>query len=163
MPARSSVCIWRAQIADLPLPPENAFVEATLSAASSAAPSPALTRRATAFLTEPKRCSLASSGLSMQLEDGFSGPLLTISANEAPAFFVSPSIEDPELAARGRFEDSGFYLAKGEKRCLRFIPAPALSAPGSMDAGCQGPAASVNAAALAKALKVYDLRSSYED
>lgn len=158
---RSSLCVWETETAGLPLPPEKAFIEAELealpvhdnTAAGEAHAADIQRRRTTAFLTEPKRCSLADPRLTHSLKDSPEGPILSVSAS-APAFFVSPFIDDPGTASRGRFEDSGFYLAKGETRKLRFIPACRIpGAAGSLP----------SAAELEKALSLFELYSSSEN
>lgn len=155
---QSSTRLWSSPIATLPSGPGEAFLDASLAAAPFAAESFASAsfaddagqgaperrvRRSTAFLTEPKRCALAEPGLKSRVVGQGESLSLSIRA-EAPAFFVAPTAE----GIAGRFEDSGFPLAAKEERVLRFIPAEGSPAP--------------TAAELEKALRIYDLRSSYE-
>jgi beta-mannosidase len=155
---QSSTRLWSSPIATLPAGPGEAFLDASLAAAPFAAEPFASAsfaddagrgaperrvRRSTAFLTEPKRCALAEPGLKSRVVGQGESLSLSIRA-EAPAFFVAPTAE----GIAGRFEDSGFPLAAKEERVLRFIPAEGSPAP--------------TAAELEKALRIYDLRSSYE-
>jgi hypothetical protein len=117
-------------------------------------------RQAILFLTEPKRCPLVDAQLSARIEaaenEGDSAIFIVIEARSAPAFYVAPEFE----GIAGRFEDSGFYLARGESRKLRFSPA---SSRGQAEAGAapRDPR-TLTATELEKRLSILDLRGSYE-
>jgi beta-mannosidase len=147
----SSSALRELELAALPCKPEEAFLEARLElhprvAGRPRAGSPdagGVTRRAAAFLTEPKRCSLPDPGLKTRVAIVASGLELAI-RTEKPAFYIALEAE----GIQGRFEDSGFHLMPGEDRRVRFIPVPGAEAPNAED--------------LASALRVMHLRSSYE-
>jgi hypothetical protein len=142
---QSSTRLWSSPVSALPARPEEAFLDARL-AAEPFEPrdgSQARVRRSTVFLAEPKKCALADAQIQAKAVDVAGGAAISLRA-EAPAFFVAPTAE----GIAGRFEDSGFALAAKEERTLRFIPADGTSSP--------------KAAELEKALRVYDLRGSYE-
>ncbi|MBL8968637.1 MAG: glycoside hydrolase family 2 protein [Spirochaetaceae bacterium] len=153
----AATLLWEAPLSDLGLRPTEVFLEARLTAtpAGPVSPEPAggpgRERRATLFLTEPKKCALADPRLESRivtLGGGAGAPaglgVELIAA--APAFFVK--LEAEGLA--GRFEDSGFHLAAGERRFIRFLPATDLGAAGA------------TAADLGAALRILHLRASYE-
>jgi beta-mannosidase len=149
VPADSSEKAWSLPLASLPAAPEEIFLEAAWDSGAGA-------RRATLFLAEPKRLSLAEPRLSCKAEElparAGSGPDaaprlgLRIRA-EAPAFWVSLELAPgaAERGIEGRFADSGFDLAAGEERLVPWL--------GTVPAG--------KASELEKVLVVMDLRSSY--
>ena len=142
---QSSTRLWSSPVSALPARPEEAFLDARLAAEpfEPRDASKARVRRSTAFLAEPKSCALADAKIQVRAVDAGEGAAVSLRA-EAPAFFVAPTAE----GVAGRFEDSGFALAAKEERVLRFIPAEGSPTP--------------KAAELEKALRVYDLRGSYE-
>ena len=107
--------VWAMPLDALPCKTEEVFLEATLEV-----PDLDFKTASVLFLTEPKRCALEDPGLEVALESNDEGALeAKICATAAPAFYVSPELED----AAGQFEDAGFYCAKGDHRTIRFIPA----------------------------------------
>jgi beta-mannosidase len=141
----SAQLAWRTALAGLPAGPEELFLEARLQAGGEQ-------RRATAFLTEPKRCSLVDPRLeavAVETEEGLAVRLRAA----APAFWVAVDL-NPLSGIAGRFEDSGFDLAAGEERLLRFIPA---------GDGASAEGRRPGLAAFASALRTMDLRASYAE
>ncbi len=144
IPGESSVALLSLEIAALPCKAEEAFLEAELELRPAGDRGKTVgreVRRALAFLTEPKRCSLPDPRLVASVVAGKGGPELVLRCDK-PAFYVAPSVEG------GRFDDSGFHLMPGEERVLRFLPTKGKAAP--------------SAEALGAALKVLHLRASYE-
>lgn len=118
-------------------------------------------RRALLFPTEHKRCSLVDPCIAARLDrDGPGGEegalYLTLEARAAPAFWVAAELK----GVRGRFEDAGFHLAKGESRRLGFISAENKA--GEAGAESAGGAARAPLSDLASRLRVHDLKGSYE-
>ncbi len=106
--------VWAMPLDALPCKTEEVFLEATLEV-----PDLDFKTASVLFLTEPKRCALEDPGLEVALESNDEGALeAKICATAAPAFYVSPELED----AAGQFEDAGFYCAKVTTE-IRFIPA----------------------------------------
>ena len=128
--ADAAVKLWSLSLAELPLKPEEVFMEGKLTA-RPAAPAgnrqPAQIRHATAFLTEPKRCALPDSGLSARVEASAAGLSVRVRA-ERPSFWLALDL-DPESAIKGRFEDSGFDLGAGEEVSVRFLPEEGKKSP----------------------------------
>ncbi len=139
----SATELLRLAIKDLPCAPEEAFLDGRWVTVAATEVTVTASRRAFAFLTEPKRCSLPDPRLESSVADGPNGPRLTLRA-EAPAFHVTPWA----ATLAGRFEDSGFHLMPGEERELGFIPARGAPMP--------------SAVGLRAALRVLHLRASYE-
>ncbi|MDP2791982.1 MAG: glycoside hydrolase family 2 protein [Rectinemataceae bacterium] len=152
LPAEKSTILWSMRLADAPTAPDRCFAEARFLAADtelgSSGRKGSLERRTSLFLTEPKRCSLVDARLSLRVEaaevKGESALFVRIVAKAAPAFYVSPEFE----GIAGRFEDSGFHLAQGESRRLRFFP--------------KDPGQVRETDDLLKRLTILDLRSSYD-
>ena len=135
--AEAATLVWSRPIAELPARAREAYIDARIVVASGSA---GATRSSALFLTEPKACALVEPGLSWNIEPGLAIRLRA----ETPAFYVALSAD----ALAGRFEDSGFHMAAGEERLVRFIAAPGSKAPSAEE--------------LRAALRVDDLRSSYE-
>lgn len=164
LPAEKSIILWSMKLANAPSAPDRCFAEASFLAfdaeSGSAIREGCISRRTSLFLTEPKRCQIVDAQLTARIEaaekEGDSALFVTIEAGAAPAFYVAPALE----GVAGRFEDSGFYMAKGESRKLRFMPA-SLSEKGKAGAAPSDLPA-LSAAELEKRLSVLDLRGSYE-
>jgi len=143
-----------AELASLAGGADQAFLEATLVVKRGALDSRSAVvdlnpagRRAVLFLAAPKACALVDAGITAAVEPvggngARSGGLAVRLRAKKPAFHVALSAE----GVPGRFDDAGFFLAAGEERVVRFAPA----------------AGSVDAAGLASALRIDDLRSSYD-
>ncbi|HWR12055.1 MAG TPA: glycoside hydrolase family 2 protein [Rectinemataceae bacterium] len=161
LPPEGARTLWSMPLKNAPESPERCFIEARLSAyrppRNPAAPTGESRRRAWRFLTEPKRCSLVEANIVAQLDKAEEGRdqalYMSIVARDAPAFHVAPTFQTaPGLPCpRGRFEDAGFYLSKGESRRLRFIPEKGFEA-----------TARASTVDLSSQLLLFDLRSSYE-
>jgi len=136
----AATLLWTYPIDRLPVARHEAFIDAQMTTDRG------MRRRTTLFLSDPKACEIRPAGLqaavvsSKETADGLAVRLQTA----APAFFVALSAE----GIPGRFEDSGFDIAAGEERLVAF-----RTERGS------GP---ITAADLSAALRIEDLRSSYE-
>ncbi|MBU0927795.1 MAG: glycoside hydrolase family 2 protein [Spirochaetes bacterium] len=151
----AATLLWSRPLPELPAGPDECYVDAALSPEGLGGDGRA--RRACLFLTEPKACPLADAGIEAEVITAddtaafpAAGRTLPVRLRaKAPAFYVAPSAD----GLAGRFEDSGFHLAAGEERVVRFVPAP--GSPG-------GSGGAPTARELRSALRVDDLRSSYE-
>jgi beta-mannosidase len=135
----SATELLRLALKDLPCAPEEAFLDATWVTGTDSAE----TRRALAFLTEPKRCALPEPRLAASVVEGPRGTELRLRA-EKPAFYVAPWL----IGIAGGFEDSLFHLMPGEERRLVFKPAAGAPAPGAKE--------------LEAALRLMHLQASFE-
>jgi len=157
----SATLLWSLPLAELPVGADQAFIDARIIVTSGAgvtfgagvgAGNPD-ERRAVLFLTEPKACTLVEAGITAKVEavdknGARSGDLAIRLKTNAPAFYVALSAE----GIAGRFSDSGFHLAAGEERVIGFTPI----------AGRDKKAQAPSAALLTSALRIDDLRSSYD-
>lgn len=136
----TATLLWTCPIDGLPIMKHEAFIDARLTTDGGRC------RRRTLFLSDPKASELLPAGLqatviaSKEAADGLAVRLRAA----APAFFVALSAE----GIPGRFDDSGFDLAAGEERLIAFRAEQGLPP--------------VTAAELSAALRIQDLRSSYE-
>jgi beta-mannosidase len=126
-------------LASLPAPPEELFLGLRLIYAAGEA-------EAACFLCPPKRCQLQDPGLRALVRHGPRGAQVELAA-ERPAFYVH--LEAPGLP--GRFSDSCFTLLPGRPRTVEFLPAP----------GAGGPPETALELALARVLRVRNLRGTY--
>jgi beta-mannosidase len=115
--AAGSTLLWQSHVDDLWVPPDEAFLEASVGVNKAS-----LTRSAVLFLTEPKRCSLVDPHLEISCSEGETGPELLLRA-AAPAFYVTPYIEN-ERGTPGHFNDAGFHMMSGEERRITYRSSP---------------------------------------
>ncbi len=136
----AATLLWTCPADRLPVMKHEAFIDAQLTTDGGRY------RRTTLFLSDPKACELWPAGLqatvvsSKETADGLAVRLRAA----APAFFVALSAE----GIPGRFEASGFDMAAGEERLVAFRAEHGYPP--------------ITAADLSAALRVEDLRSSYE-
>lgn len=135
--------LWNMPVSALPVLPHEAYIDALLTIDDGAL------RRTSLLLTEPKAYDLQPVNIQATVlktagDEGVPDGLAVRLFATAPAFFVALSAQ----GIAGHFEDSGFDLPAREERLVRFRTA----------SGSQ----TLEPADLAAALRIDDLRSSYE-